>query len=353
MSNRNLKDALRHTLDVTLSDLAYNIGFQLKDADMGTHTVSWHVTKKYGPIHKHIHKEKQEPVKNHFSGKLSDYNSRWIHTAGKWEEETAYIYEPKNRPGCKIIFYDLKMNDIDDIEYKPAEEAPQGKPKMRTYEIGNNAPRKKTEEFEIEDESTKENERTFGWLVGTEFEASTRVTGGVGVSAEFTASLKTRVEAHGDSRFTSRTSHRELLRGPRIVGPYAKMIGVIEERMVKLTQPVIVTGKLDASVYIEAEHPHARSTFTSIAALYDCMRGFGGTDGRVAEWWGKPGKAIKENKMQKTFEPLLPVIKLELRPHDTVTLMSKKDVHEEPYPGREDLYEQYKDKPKGGDDFDL
>ena len=64
MTDRTLKDAMRRVLDITFSDLAYNIAFRLKDAQFGTHTVHWHETVKVGPfkVPKKRHRERQEPV---------------------------------------------------------------------------------------------------------------------------------------------------------------------------------------------------------------------------------------------------------------------------------------------------
>ena len=351
MSDRTLKDAMRRTLDITLSDLAYHIGFALKDADMGTHTVHWHEQVKVGPfkVPKKRHRERKEHVINHFSGQRADYAGRWVRTAGRWNGSTAYIYEPRNRSGGRVVIFNLNLTDIDDVEYLPAETSPQGDPTVRTYREGNDAPRPKTVEFEVEDEDTTEKENTFSWLVSTEFEMATRISGGVGVTAEATARLETRVETRGDSRFEARSSHREALRRPRTVGPYAELIGTLTTQLKTLVQPVIVTGRLDCSVYVEAESPHGRSTFTSLGQLFDCMRGFGGVDGRVAEWWGRPGKAISEDEMQKTFLPLRPVVRLELRPHDTISVDTDHDVRERSYPGREVEYEQYKPKPGTND----
>ena len=351
MTDRTLKDAMRRVLDITFSDLAYNIAFRLKDAQFGTHTVHWHETVKVGPfkVPKKRHRERQEPVINYFSGQRVDYMKRWVRTAGEWNGSTAYIYEPPNRSGGRIIVYNLNLTDVDDVDYLPAETAPQGEPTVRTFREGNDAPRQKTVEFEVEDENTTERENTFSWLVSTEFEASTRVSGGVGVTAEAMARLETRVEARGDTRFESRSSHREALRRPRTVGPYAELIGTLTTQLKTLVQPVIVTGRLDCSVYIEAEHPHAQSTFTSLGQLFDCMRGFGGVDGRIAEWWGRPDKDVDEATMQHVFMPLRPVVRLELRPHDTISVDTDHDVRERPYPGREVEYEQYKPTPGGAD----
>ena len=347
MTDRTLKDAMRRALDLTLSDLAYNVGFRLRDADMGTHTVSWHSTEHVGGIGvKHHHHERQDPVPNGFHG--GDFGRRWLRTTGERAGSTAYIYEPPNRTGGRIIVYGVKVTDVLDVDYRPAETLPQGAPTVRIFREGNDAPRPKRVELEVEDETATEKENTIGWLVSTEFEIATRISGGVAVTAEASARLETRVEARGDSRFETRNTHREALRRPRTIGPYAELTGTLTTQLQKITQPVIVTGKLDASVYVEAHPEFAHSDFVSIDQLYDCMRGFGGVDGRVAEWWGKPGKAIAEDEMQRVFEPLRPVVHLELRPHDTLSVDTDHDVHEHAYPGRETEYEEY--KPSAGAD---
>ena len=361
MTDRNLKDAMRRIVDVGLSDLAYNIGFQLKDADLGNHTVHWNEPKYKKIFGKRVrvgssHRERQEPVRNWMNGHNVDYNKRWKKRVTERAGTTAYEYKPVVAKGGwapTITFFNLRMVDIENVEFLPAEETPQGKPRVSYYKISNDTPHLRTEEYETEDEGSKERENTFGWLVSTEFEAATRISGGVGVQAEVSARLETRVEARGDSRFETRSTHREALRGERKVSPYGVLTATVTDQLTRLSQPVIVTGRLDCSVYIEAESPHGRGEWTSLGALFDTMRGFGGgsSDSRIVQWWGRSGQAVSENVMQKTFEPLIPRTTIELRPHDTITVSNIQDEKERPVPGREKEYKHSLEATAAEDDW--
>ena len=354
MTDHTLADAMRVVVDHRFPDLAYNIGFALKDADLGMMTVSWHTTKKVAGIGvKHVHHERQEAVENWCSGANVEYSHHWVKSTGERGGTTAYTYRPPTKDAGKVpsvTFYNLRMTDIDDAELRPAESVPVGPAHKTVYTLRNDSPHRRDEDYEVEDESAKESEKTFGWLVSEEFEVATRVSGGVEISAEVSARLTTRVESHGDSRFENRDTHRSLLRGTRHVSPYGQLLATVEDQLVRVSQPIIMTGVLDASVYVVAEDPHARCEWTSLGALFDTMRGFGGGEGALANWWGSEGHALSEARMQTSFLSHRPICRLELRPHDTLTVSRLVDEHEEAYPGREEEYQEYKRKPGETDD---
>ena len=356
--HRNLKENMRELVDEILPKLAYGIAYYgFRNADLGTWLESWHSTGDFGH---HIHHEAERKCRNHWHGDVANYSAPFSKTTGEKDGTAAFYYRPKlhktkdasNKPVDPFIcFYNFGMEEIKSFEVLPAQATPKGPPSVTEYRLKNDRPEPAKEEFEIEDTQEKQEENSFGWLVGTEFEENTRISGGVAVSAELSVTLRQRLEAHGDKRWQQTVNHRELLRGDHKVGPYGVLIAKITEQLTEMSQYVNVNGLLTCSVQVQGSSSWPGNvTWVSLDDLLDSLRGFGGAN-RYAEWFGQDGHGVKEDNIANHIIPFVPHTRLELGPKDERTLLKDKDLHEEAYPGRQEEYDAAKSG-SGGDSFD-
>ena len=340
-SKRKLADAMRFLVDQTLPDLAYNIAFLIRGVDWGWHGHYHHV--KFGPFPWNTKKVLDHiPNQSYFRGDVTNYSQSFRKTVIQdGTLGTVYEYRPvdgNGNPGNGVIqFHTFALDDITDVQVLPSKSLPQGPPQSKVYRLTNSRPDPDERQFDHEESSEQQKEQTFGWLVSAEFEESTRVHAGVAVSTELSATLRQRVEAHGDRRWSETFSVRDSLRGTYPVSAWGIYERKLTTQEIELSQRVLVTGKLNCGVTIIGDDQHGPQTFTSLDEMLDALRGLGGP-GYLGEWFGKSGNAVPEDGIQNSIIAHLPIVVLNVGPKDQRIEQTDDKEREVPVPGHEDDY---------------
>lgn len=398
---RNLKDAFRDLIDHRLADLAYNVAFHcIREHYIGLWLYGYHDTIS-GPfgIKKHVHHEMHLPVHNPFNGDCVNYNGRFekrtnTRPDGDGKPVVSYRYYPHYNDSHKnadayLEFWDFRYKDIDDLDILPLETIPDGAPIITRYRLGNDRPKSYADEFEVEDTTEHQQERTLEEIASTEFQESIKL-GTMSSPANIDTQFEQKFERRNTSRWQTNSNHRELLRGKKPVGPYGQLVATITDQPVILRQPVRIDGQLEARVRIRLDSS-VDQEWESIEDFLNTLRGFGG-GGRFGSFYGSreypqsgvyegtTGAAhveghikadglkwtgpVAEDVIAKHVIPYLPKALIEIKPQGARTINEDKVLREYPFvskdgtvnrgdpPAGDGLYEKYKAQPSGGDGFD-
>ncbi len=398
---RTLKDTFRDLIDNRLADLVYNVAFHcIREHYLGLYLYGYHDTIS-GPfgVKKHVHKEMHLPVGNPFNGNVTNYQKRFqkrtnTRQDGDGKTVTSYRYYPTFMSGHEnteayVEFWDFTYKDISDLDILPLETIPDGAPIITEYKLGNDRPKSYADEFEVEDTTEKQTEKTLEQIASTEFQESVKA-GTMSTPVSLDTQFEQKFETRNTDRWQTNSNHRELLRGKKPVGPYAQLVATITDKPVILRQPVRIDGQLEARVHVHLDSTIDQS-WSSIEDFLNTLRGFGG-GGRFGSFYGskeypqsgvyegttgsqhveghikadglKWTGPVAEDVIEKNVIPRLPKALIEIKPQGARTINEDKVLREYPFvskdgtvnrgdpPEGDGLYEKYKAKP-GGDGFDL
>ena len=182
------------------------------------------------------------------------------------DKGTGYEYKPQQRPGpdcfpdnCWVRFHDVRISEIDSLELGSIDSKPSGAGAQIAISIDNDSgePIDLRQRNEKETETEKSEEHSFGVMVSSEFSLRTERSGGVnfkGISASqsVAAELTVRAEARTDHQWRKSARFRETVEREMgiIISPYHTLSVTAEETTKNISQPITITGILEATVTI-------------------------------------------------------------------------------------------------------
>lgn len=191
-----------------------------------------------------------------------------------------------NKPDhlAEILFYDINIIDIDDVDVGTLQDL--GSKKEANFQVDeyyNGGSEAIEYNVNVSESKTTEEEKSFSASISAEYTREVKATAGIKLAeAEVTETLSLKAEASASGEWRKSDSLSETVDKKYTIPAKKHWVLTCEKSLKHIRQDVLVTGLLTCKIWINS-HKWAATDFESIDDLKQHMRGLGNA-GNV---WGK------------------------------------------------------------------
>lgn len=232
-----------------------------------------------------------------------------------------YIYEPYRRPDapdyrfrgrngtlcteCRIGFYNLRVTEVLNTTYGPLDKVPAGPAVVSTKRYPNDSGEAVTKHINLTHKDWTD--WSTSWELAVESEIEQTLKAGsefYGVESETRLKISASASKSGSQGGGSETSQTDDT--TTVIKPHSVLEVVTTKQPVKISQNIVVTGKLECSIDIVLMECWGESCST-FEQLLDVFRGVGAGNSRIRGWFSNPSHTIPEVVLESLTRPTVTI----------------------------------------------
>ena len=320
-----MKDDLRRLVETEFPKLAVAILEELSHVDK--YAPGGHRKKGSSNL---FHKERIDPTRCHYVGPVDSGR------LGGSDDQVGYEYHTvlqngRSNSGGKIIFFDVGITDIEDVEAGDLQDL--GSKTDTDFVVDEHYHGGSTPiEYEVSTSKTEtsEEEQSFSASISAEYTREVEAKAGIGIAeAKVTETLSLKAEASASGEWRKSDSLTEQTRKKYIIPPRTHWQLTSEKSIKHIRQDILVTGLLTCKIHVDSWR-WAAHTWDTIGKLKSACRGLDKSGNPWSRFW-----ANQTNGRQTADRVLdawpIPVLTLNIPLEGKRTRYTKAVTKETPY----------------------